>query len=185
MKFQVTKRPAGKKSETRRIRREGNIPAVLYSKGDKGLELIIEGIPFKKLLDTIESGTLSSKKITLEIDGKEVPALVKDIQYHPTTYQILHLDFEELHDDIDVTLNIPLKMAGAVDCAGVKLGGVLRQVIRTVKVRCKPRDIPSRFDLDVKQLGLGQSLKLSSLSIPPGVEPRCSLKEVAVVVSRR
>lgn len=185
MKFQMTKRQSGKKSEINKIRREGNIPAVLYSKGQKGEEVVIDGIAFKKLLDTIESGTLSSKVLTLVADGKEISAIVKDIQYHPTTYKILHVDFAQLHEECPVTLNIPLTMAHAVDCAGVKLGGVLRQVLRYVKVRCLPRDLPSRFDLDVKQLGLGQSLRLNSLSIPPGVEPRCSLEEVAVVVSRR
>lgn len=185
MKFQVAKRLAGKRSEINRIRREGQIPAVLYSKGEKGAEYSLSGIAFKKLLDSIELGTLSSKVLTLVCEGKEKRAIVKEIQYHPTTYQILHIDFEELHDNVPVTLNIPLRMTFSADCAGVKLGGVLRQVVRSMRVKCLPRDIPSHFDFNVKQLGLGQSLRLSSLSIPAGVEPRCSLEEVAVVVSRR
>ncbi|MBS0623086.1 MAG: 50S ribosomal protein L25/general stress protein Ctc [Verrucomicrobia bacterium] len=183
MKFHVKNRQAASKSVTKQIRREGNIPAVLYSKGEKGKEITVDGIVFKKLLDSIEPGTLSSKVLTLDLEGKEIKAIVKDIQYHVTTYRVLHLDLEQLHDDTPVSLNIPIKCVGGVDCVGVKLGGVLRQIIRYVKVRALPKHIPAHFELDVRQLGLRQSMRLSSLSVPAGVELRSDLKEVAVVVN--
>lgn len=185
MELTVASRTAGKKAETKKIRREGNIPAILYSKGEKGQDVVVNGIDFKKVMNKVEQGTLSSVVFDLTVDGKKVKAIVKDIQYAVTTYDILHIDFAQLHDKVPVTLNIPLKFLNAVECAGVKLGGVLRQVIRHVKVTCLPKDIPARFNLDVRDLVMGQSVKLSALEIPAGVKPITRLNEVAVVVAKK
>ncbi|MCC5831893.1 MAG: 50S ribosomal protein L25/general stress protein Ctc [Chlamydiales bacterium] len=185
MELTVSGRQPGKKSEIKKIRREGHIPAILYSKGEKGREIVVDGNAFLKVLNQIEKGTLSSVVFTLNLDGNSVKAIIKDIQYAVTSYDIVHLDFEQLHDDVPVTLNIPLKFLNAVECAGVKLGGVLRQVIRQVKVRCLPKDIPDRFNLDVRDLTMGQSLKLNKLQIPSGVTPVTGLNEVAVVVAKK
>lgn len=185
MKLAVTKRTEEKKSELGRLRREGGIPAILYSKGEEGRKLVVSGNAFKKMLAKFPKGTLSSKVFILVLDGQEIKALVKDIQYRVTTYDIIHLDFEQLHDDCEVTLNIPITCTGVVDCVGVKLGGVLRQVIRQVRVRTLPKNLPDEFTLDVRDLGLGQSRRLRDLAIPSGVRPISDLKEVAVVVSRR
>jgi len=185
MELTVDKRAVGKKSATKQIRREGNIPAILYSKGEKGIEIVVNGIAFKKILNTIEKGTLSSKVIALLVDGKPIRVIVKEIQYHPTTYNIIHIDFEQLHEELPVTLNIPVVCMNAMDCAGVKLGGVIRQVIRKLKVTCLPKHIPDQFELDVRPLLMGQALKLNKLKIPDTVIPRMNLKEVAVVIAKK
>lgn len=185
MKLTVTRRSAGKKTENKQIRREGNVPAVLYSKGEKGQEIVVDGIAFKKILNATPTGTLSSKIFHLDFDGKTVKAIVKDIQYNITNYNVIHLDFEQLHDEHPVTVKIPLRCINVADCAGVKLGGVVRQVVRHVPVVCLPKDIPSEFEVDVRDLALGQMMKLSALKIPQGVRPTISLKEVAIVIARK
>jgi len=185
MDLTVTKRTPGKKSENKRIRREGNIPATLYSQGKAGEEIVVEGAVFQKVLNKIEPGTLSTKLFTLHLDGKTRRAIVKDIQYDIITYAIIHLDFEQLHDQTPVNVNVPIQHIGAMDCIGVKLGGVLRSVIRKVKVRCLPKDIPSHFEVDVKDLGVNDSRRLSDIAIPKEVRPLINLKEIAVVVSKR
>lgn len=185
MKLTITRRSAGKKAENKQIRREGNIPAVLYSKGEKGHEIVVDGIAFKKILNTTPTGTLSSKIFHLDLDGKVVKALVKDIQYNITTYAVIHLDFEQLHDDHPVSVKIPVRCINVNDCAGVKLGGAVRLVVRHVPVVCLPKDIPADFEIDVRDLALGQMTKLSALKIPEGVRPTISLKEVAVVIARK
>jgi len=184
MKLTVATRSA-KKSETKKLRREGKIPAILYSKGEEGREIIIDGVDFKKILNTTPTGTLSSKVFLLEGLGKTLKAIVKDIQYNITTYEVIHIDFEELHEDKLVTLNIPLVCINIVDCIGVKLGGIVRQVIRQVRVTCLPKDIPQQFELDVREMNLGQMKKLSALEIPKGVRPVVSLNEAAVVIARK
>lgn len=184
MKLTVAKR-SGKKSETNQLRREGKIPAILYSKGQKGVEIVLDAVAFKKILNTTPTGTLSSKIFELEGLGMKVRALVKDIQYNITTYDVIHLDLEELHEDEPVTLNIPLICTNTVDCIGVKLGGVIRQVIRQVRVTCLPKDIPEQFELDVREMNLGQMKRLSDLAIPAGVRPTINLNEAAVVIARK
>lgn len=193
MELTVASRAPGKKSQTKKTRREGSIPAILYSLGEKGEEVVVNGLTFKKLLNTIEPGTLSSMVFTLSHQdkkfighqGKQVRAILKDIQYNITTYDVIHLDFVALHDDVPVTLNIPIKCTNTVDCQGVKLGGVFRQMVRHLKVRCLPKDIPSHFEIDVRDLNLGQSVKLESIRLPHGVTPVEDLKAVAVVIARR
>ncbi|MFZ0564844.1 MAG: 50S ribosomal protein L25/general stress protein Ctc [Chlamydiales bacterium] len=185
MKLAVTNRISGKKSETKKIRSEGNIPAILYAQGKAKKEIIVDGIEFKKILNSLDTGMLSSTVFTLTFDNNEVHAILKDVQYHITTGQVIHLDFQELLEDVAVTLNIPIKCVNAVDCLGVKLGGVLRQVIRDLKVVCLPKDIPSHFELDVQELSLGKALRLNNIEIPNEVRPIANLKEVAVVVSKR
>ncbi|MFN0064812.1 MAG: 50S ribosomal protein L25/general stress protein Ctc [Chlamydiales bacterium] len=185
MELTVSGRKKGKKSEISEIRRTGNIPAVLYAKGAQGKEVTVDGGEFKKILRNIEPGTLSSQIFELNVDGKKVKTIVKDVQYRITTYDILHLDFLELNDDVPVTLNIPIRCKGAVNCAGVKLGGVLRQVIRAVKVKTLPKNIPAQFEIEVQSMGLGAAKRLSEISFPQGVTPLANLKEIAVVIARK
>lgn len=185
MKLSVTRRSEKKKSVTAKIRREGKIPAILYSKGEKGSEITVDAIEFKKILNTTPTGTLSSKVFTLDIEGKATKAVVKDIQYNITTYDVIHIDFEELHEKLPVTLNIPLVCVNTVDCIGVKLGGAIRQVIRKVRVTCLPKNIPEHFEIDVRDMNLGQAKRLSSLKIPEGVRPAIDMKGVAVIITRK
>lgn len=185
MELVVTSRETNKKSFLKKIRQRGGIPAVVYSSGKSLANVVVDAHAFKKFLSTLESGALSSTVFTLSYEGRKFKALVKDIQYQITTYDVIHLDFEELSEDREVRLNIPIRCLNAVDCLGVKLGGSLRQIIRALRVVCKPKDIVPFLELDVRSLGLSQTLKLSDIVIPEGIRPITSLKEVVVTVSRR
>lgn len=185
MKLTVTNRPAARKSEAKEIRRKGNIPAVLYSAGNSCENLEINGDQFKAVIRGIKSGRLSTTRFTLSDGKKDRAAIVKDIQYHPTTYQILHLDFEELIDNTPVNVKVPIHCTGIVECMGIKLGGFLRQVIRTVKVECLPQDIPTEFLVDIRDLGIRQSKRLRDLKFPSGVRPLAPVEEVVVVIAKR
>ncbi len=185
MELVVTSRVVGKKSYVKAIRQKGGIPAVIYSQGNQGENVVVDGEIFKKFLNSIETGSLSSTIFILKNGKKTIPAIIKDIQYQVTTYEVTHLDFIELHDNVEVKLNVPIRCTNVVDCIGVKLGGVLRQILYAIKVACFPKDIKPFFELDVKNLGLGQTLKLSDLNIPENIIPITSLKEVVVTMGRR
>ncbi len=185
MKLTAKMREKAKKKDAKRIRRIGDVPAVLYALGKPSEMLTVDGKEFKALLRNVKTAHLSTTKITLDVEGKKRTVLVKEIQYHPTTYNVLHLDFEELSDNVSVKVNVPINCIGVMDCAGIKLGGVLRQVIRQVRVRCLPKFIPEAFNVDVKDLGITQSLRLSDLKIPEGVSPLAKLEEVVVVIAKR
>jgi large subunit ribosomal protein L25 len=98
---------------------------------------------------------------------------------------VSHIDFEELFDDVPVSVKVPINCIGVADCAGIKLGGFLRQVIRHVRVECLPKHIPAEFQVDVRELGIKQSRKLADIKIPQGVKPLAKMDEVVVVVSKR
>lgn len=186
MKLKTVKRSADSKSEVKRLRREGYIPAVLYVKENNGETLAVNANEFSSYLRNVKPGHLPTTIFILVDDkGKERRVVIKDIQYEITTYAVTHLDFEELVEDHKINVKIPIECTGTVDCVGIKLGGVLRQVIRHVRVRCLPKDLPPHFELDVRELGLRQSKRLKDLQIPETVRPIANLNEVVAVIVKR
>lgn len=186
MKLQIKERQQEIKKEAKRVRREGSIPAVLYSKGQTNQAISILKDEFSAHLRNVPKGHLSSKVFSLTNEkGQTVQAIVKEIQYNPVTYDVIHVDFLQLHEGQYVNVNIPLSLKGAADCVGVKLGGVVRLVLRYMKVRCLPKDIPSHFEIDVTDLKMSQSRSLASIHLPDTVKPMMSLNDIAVVVGKR
>ena len=165
-------------------RLEDKIPAVLYGKGQETLHCFVNQLDFQKIVAQNTQGLLATQPITLTLDRKSHQVIVKAIQYHPTTYRILHIDFQYLAQE-PVNVNVPLKCLGAAECVGIKLGGVLRQVIRHVKVRCLPQHIPSCFEVDISGLKLFDKKKISDLTIPQEVKCIDDLNQVAVVIAKR
>lgn len=187
MKLKATTRTAGKKTEAKKLRRAGQIPAIIYKRGKEGADnIVLDSNEFEAFLRQIQPGRLSTQIFTLtDQEGKERRALLKEIQYHVTKYNVVHLDFEELADNVPVNVKVPIECTGVVDCIGIKLGGVLRQVIRYLKVRCLPKDIPSAFVLDIRNMGQRETRRLSDLDIPDTIRPLVDLNEVAVAIVKR
>lgn len=185
MKLTATVRSSTKKSDTKQIRREGKVPAILYSAGKPNQQLVLDAAEFNAILRQMKPGHLGTTVFHLNLDGKEMRAIIKDIQYQLTTYKVSHIDFEELFDDVEVSVKVPIQYMGVAECTGIKLGGFLQPVIRHVKVECLPKDIPFEFQIDVRDLGIRQSKKLSDIVIPQGVKPLAKMDEVVVVVSKR
>lgn len=184
MKLALTKREGSTKGETNRIRREGNIPAILYGHGHATLKAVVPGPLFRAVLRDLEPGQLATRVFELELDGKKHSAIVKDIQYHPATYAIEHIDFAFLTSGRPVTVKVPIQILGVADCPGVKLGGTFRQVIRTLKVTCLPKDIPSEFQVDIRNLNISESKRLSDIEMPANVKPLALMNEVVVVIAK-
>ncbi len=145
MKLTATVRASTKKSDTKQIRREGKIPAILYSAGHSNQQLILNAAEFSAILRQMKPGHLGTTVFQLHLDGKTKRVIIKDIQYQLTTYVVSHIDFEELFDDVTVNVKVPIQCTGVAECAGIKLGGFLRQVIRHVRVECLPKHIPAEF----------------------------------------
>lgn len=185
MELNVAVRKSERKSECLKIRRKGNIPAVIYSRGSTGENLEVNGIEFQKILNGIPEGMLSTAVLTLKAeDGKSCRAIVKDIAYNVTTYDIIHLDFLKLVDDIPVSLNVPITCTGLPDCIGVKLGGQFRQLVRAFKVSCLPSHIPRSVEINVAGLNMGESVKLSSVTMPSNVCALADLNQIVVTISK-
>jgi large subunit ribosomal protein L25 len=185
MKLAVKQRVGEKKKDIKEIRREGNIPAIIYSSKGQPEKLIISGAEFSTILREMKPGQLPTTVFVLSDGKKERRAIIKDIQYHLTTYNVSHIDFEELVDDVPVCIKVPVNCIGVGNCTGIKLGGFLRQVVRHVQVECLPKNIPSEFIVDVKDLGIRQSKRLKDLVMPSGVRPLANPEEVVVVIAKR
>lgn len=186
MELNIKKREAERKSEAKALRRAGEIPAVIYHRSKEAEAVSVNTKEFTVLLRGVQQGRLSTTIFTIIDDkGHKRRAILKDIQYNPVTYDVIHLDFEELIHDVTVNVKVPIECVGVADCVGIKLGGFLRQVKRHLRVNCLPADIPTHFALDVSEMVLYNSKRMKDLSISEKLRPLANLSEVVVVIAKR
>ncbi|MDN3504869.1 MAG: 50S ribosomal protein L25/general stress protein Ctc [Rhabdochlamydiaceae bacterium] len=184
MKLTVFERAQISKGQLNKMRHEEKIPAVLYVKDGDNKVITVDKREFEAALRSITKGFLSTTIFDLNIDGKPVKAIVKDVQYHKTTYNIIHLDFQQLYEDTPVNINIPLEFTGVSQCVGIKLGGFLRPVKRNVRVNCLPKNIPKKFSLDVSRLAVKQTKRVSDLEVSSDVNVLVKPDNVLVVIAK-
>ncbi len=145
----------GKKA-TKALRNAGKVPCVLYG-GNESIHFTAEEISFKKLVYTPNVYTAS-----IEFGGKTYPAILQDIQFHPVTDKILHVDFYQLVEDKEISMEIPVRLVGTAK--GTVVGGVLRHNMRKVKVKALPANLPDSIEADVTALEIGNKLPISELA---------------------
>ncbi|MEO9571814.1 MAG: 50S ribosomal protein L25/general stress protein Ctc [Polaribacter sp.] len=150
-----SKRESVGKVATKALRNAGMVPCVIYG-GENPIHFSAEEKAFKNLVFTPNVYTAS-----IDVDGQKIPAILQDIQFHPVTDKILHVDFYQLFDDKEVTMNIPVKLTGT--SPGVLNGGSLRFTNRKLKVKAIPANLPDFISADISGLKIGSKLVLSSL----------------------
>ena len=143
------------KVATKALRNAGQVPCVLYG-GDKPVHFSAEEIAFKNLVYTPNVYTA-----TIELGGETFAAVLQDIQFHPVTDKILHVDFYQLFDDKEVTMNIHVKLTGT--SPGVLNGGSLRFTNRKLKIKALPANLPDFVTADISKLKIGNKLFITSL----------------------
>lgn len=144
------------KAATRDARNAGMVPCVLYG-GDQPVHFTAEEMSFKNLVYTPNVHTVV---IDLE-GGKKFDAILQDIQFHPVSDKILHIDFYQLHQDKEITMEVPVKVVG--NSKGVMAGGVLRLNQRKLKVRALPANLPDFIEADITELEMGNKLYITKL----------------------
>ena len=157
------KREATGKKASKMIRKEGLVPCNLYGekKGENGLpEALAFTASFAELRKVVYTPHVYVVNIT--IDGKEHKAIVKELQFHPTSDALLHADFFEINETKPITVGIPVKLNGLAQ--GVRDGGKLNLSIRKIDVTAPYKQIPEILDIDVTNLGLGKAIKVGQLS---------------------
>lgn len=152
--LQVEVREGHGKEASKKLRRQGIVPAVFYHK-DKSRSLQVAEREFRKVL---KSG---KQVIELKFDGKKHKALIKDIQYHPVSEHILHIDFQGISLSEVVHVTVPLNFIGIP--AGVKIGGLFDVNMHEIEVKCKASDIPQHLDVDVSSMEIGHTLHVGDL----------------------
>ncbi len=158
----------GKRS-TKSLRREGNIPAVIYSKGNEAVPLELNPKDVKAAFAT-DAGR--NTLIDMEIEGEDNKehklSILRDMQMDYLTNTALHLDFLELDMNDKIEVKVPIVFIGRAQ--GVKEGGILEEMIREISVVCVPADIPDNIEHDVTELGLEMGVQIKDLALPDGVE---------------
>jgi large subunit ribosomal protein L25 len=155
------------KGASRRLRREGKVPAVLYGGHKDPVMLTIGGFELDKRL---KNEAFYSHILTLNIGGTEESAVLKDLQRHPAKPQITHLDLQRVVADEELRMHVPLHFKGEAVAPGVKQGGgVVQHHLVDVEVLCLPKDLPEFIEVDVSAMELNDALHLSQLKLPEGV----------------
>ncbi len=155
-------------SASRRLRREGKVPAVMYGAGKGEVALVLD---HDALLHNLEREAFYSAILGVELDGESEQAILRDVQRHPTRPQILHVDFQRVSATEKIHIKIPIHLMGEDVAPGVKIGGgILSRLITEIDVSCLPKDLPEFLELDVSTLELHHSLHLSDIRLPEGVE---------------
>ncbi len=144
------------KTSTISLRKEDNVPCVLYG-GKEVLHFFATEISFKNLVYTAAAHT-----VVLDFGDKKVNAILQDIQFHPVSDKILHADFYELHDDKPITMEIPVILSGTAPGV-LNSGGVLRRNKRKLKVKAIPAKLPDSIDVDISSLELGDKYYTSQV----------------------
>jgi large subunit ribosomal protein L25 len=164
--FSATARNNKGKGAARTLRREGQVPAVIYGHGREPLSLSLNARDLDKLLSHIQA---ESTVIDISVGGQTAKTLIREIQRHPIKRQILHVDFQALVAGEKVTVSIPIMLNGIPE--GVRLeGGVLDQTLREIEIEVDPSEIPDHVELDVTNMVIGDSLHVSDIKVPSGVK---------------
>ncbi|HKT09565.1 MAG TPA: 50S ribosomal protein L25/general stress protein Ctc [Gemmatimonadaceae bacterium] len=175
----ASKRSDTGKGAARKLRAAQMIPGVIYGHNREPLALSMSSRELDRLLERIAAETTV---VELTIDGTMSRTLIREIQRHPFKREVLHVDFLELVAGEKVTVDLPIVLVGTPE--GVRSeGGILDQILREVSVEVDPVNMPSHIELDVSALGINDSLHVSDLKVPEGVELLIDAEATVCVVS--
>ena len=159
-------------SAARRTRLQNKVPGVVYHSGVEGVPLSVDKNSLKKALKT------GQMIFEINVEDKDQFVLVKEIQYHPVTDDIIHIDFQKVREDEKISLDVAVRSVG--DSQGVKLGGILVQMLNSVSVKCKPSEIPEFLEIDVTEMEMNSNLFVKDITLPDDVE-MLTAEDIAVV----
>ncbi|NEX22103.1 50S ribosomal protein L25/general stress protein Ctc [Thiorhodococcus mannitoliphagus] len=167
--FEVVAQPraAAGKGASRRLRREGLVPAIVYG-AHKEPEAI--SVSHNELLKHLEHEAFYSHVLDLKIGDAGTKVVLKDLQRHPAKPFILHADFMRVSQDEKLKMVVPLHFVNEEKCAGVKMGGVISHNLTEIEISCLPKDLPEFISIDMTELDVGGIVHLSEIQLPAGVE---------------
>lgn len=180
LEIQVDARDPGSKQRARRLRRSGKIPGVLYGPKTQTIALELNKKEFSSRVAGLEGSHLVRLKSNSATLVDKV-ALVKEMQFHPITGEVVHADLYEVDLTAKIRVQVPLHFVGKA--VGVVRGGILQPIVREIEVECLPLDIPDFFNVEVSDLDIGDSAHIEDLTIPEGIKAiyESNLALVAVV----
>jgi large subunit ribosomal protein L25 len=165
------------KGEVNSLRINGNVPAVVYGGSEKNQKIFLSK---KNIKNLIEKENFLSNIISINLDGKSENVLPKEIAWDPITDEPIHIDFLRIIKGVKVILQIPVKFINIEKSTGLKRGGVLNIVRRKVELKCPAENIPTELIVDLDNLDIGASIKISSIKLPENVTPTIQGRDFVV-----
>jgi len=156
------------KGAARATRREGKVPAVIYGDKQDAVMISVDG---KELTRLINNPGFFTHVFAVDVAGNKHQVLARDLQLDPVTDRPLHVDFLRFNENTKIVLEIPVIFANEEESPGLKRGGVLNIVRREIELRCSPLNIPQDIEIDLTGLDIGDSVHISMMNLPEGVEP--------------
>ena len=154
------------KGASRRLRRAGKVPAILYG-GDKEPQALT--LAHNEVLRNLEHEAFYSHILTIKVDGNESPAILRDMQRHPSKPIVMHMDLQRVDMSASLKTNVPLHIVGEEVAPGVKAGGLVSHDMTEVAIECMPSKLPEYIEVDISALEIGDSIHLSGVTVPEGV----------------
>jgi len=168
--YQINAEPRSEsgKAASRRYRREGKIPAVVYGAGKENTSLLLD---HHEIFHNLETEGFHSAVIKINVGKQTEQAILRDVQMDPVKPNVLHVDFQRVSATEKLHIAVPIHFVGEEEAPGVKTEhGILSHMINEVDVSCLPADLPEYLEVDVSGLNVGDSVNLSDIQVPEGVE---------------
>ena len=155
-------------SSSRRLRRSGFVPGIIYGAGQETISLAID---HNQLLRKLNVDNFLSSIISIQINDKKEDVLIKDIQVHPSKQQVMHLDFLRIKSDEVIRVKVPVIFLNEESAIGVKLeGGTVTPLMNEIEVSCLPKNLPENLEIDIIDMKVDDMLYLEDIELPDGVE---------------
>lgn len=168
-------------SASKKLRRSGKVPGIVYGSDEKPILIQLDHNQISLALD-VES--FHSSILELKIGNSNQKVLLRDYQMHPFKRQVNHIDFQRVDEKKRIHTNVPLHFIGEEDSPAVKMaGGLISHILNDVEISCLPKDLPRFIEIDISDLEIGDSLHISQLSFPDGVDPVLHGQDDPVVVT--
>ena len=156
------------KGASRRLRREGLVPAIVYG-GERKPAMIT--IPHNEFIHELENEAIYTQVIELRVGDKKQDVILRDLQRHPYKNKLMHADFYRIDENKPINITVPVHVANAETCVGVKGdGGMLTQMLTEIEIIALPKDLPEYLEIDAAELHLGETLHLTDIVLPQGVQ---------------
>ena len=146
---------------------KGLIPGIIYGKGTEPTKVAFEYLSLKQLM---QSKSFYTKIINIDVEGKTEKVLPKILQYHPVTDKVIHFDLLRVQENTKVTVEVPVEFLNQDICPGLKKGGVLNIIRRTIELICNAQNIPELLQFDIAETDIGDAVKISNIQLPDGVQ---------------
>lgn len=167
IEISATKRQAQGTGASRRLRKANRVPGIVYGTGEASM---IE-LDHNTLYYALRNEAFHASILSLDVEGKKEPVLLRDFQMHPFRQQVMHIDFQRVDAKKKIHMKVPLHFINADIAPGVKTGGgIISHVLNELEVSCLPGDLPAHIEVDLAKLDLGHSIHVSDIKLPKGVE---------------